>query len=144
MYYIFSWTFENVVCKMSAILFRPQWINSSQDRVDITCDDLKDISSRTTSDCWQLSFKQCVGLCVISWRLSYFHLIIIINSEIWIISRCLGLGHETMACAVCHIIFASSFGLDNIFHQAIFYTNSDRIQYLAHICAPGTRRDQTW
>ena len=28
-------------------------------------------------------------------------LIIIINSEVWTITHCLGLGHETMVCALC-------------------------------------------
>ena len=32
-------------------------------------------------------------------------LIIIIKSEVWTITRCLGLGHETMVCAVCLSIF---------------------------------------
>ena len=32
-------------------------------------------------------------------------LIIIIKSEVWPISHCLGLGHETMVCAVCLCIF---------------------------------------
>ena len=32
-------------------------------------------------------------------------LIIIIKSEVWTISHCLGLGHETMVCAVCLSIF---------------------------------------
>ena len=33
------------------------------------------------------------------------HLIVIIKSEIWIINHCLGLGHETMVCAVCLAMF---------------------------------------
>ena len=32
-------------------------------------------------------------------------LIIIIKSEVWTITHCLGLGHETMVCAVCLFIF---------------------------------------
>ena len=32
-------------------------------------------------------------------------LIIIIKSEVWTIIHCLGLGHETMVCAVCILIF---------------------------------------
>ena len=32
-------------------------------------------------------------------------LIIIIKSEVWSIIHCLGLGHETMVCAVCFSIF---------------------------------------
>ena len=33
------------------------------------------------------------------------YLIIIIKSEVWIINHCLGLGHETMVCAVCLTMF---------------------------------------
>ena len=35
-------------------------------------------------------------------------LIIIIKSEVWPITHCLGLGHETMVCAVCLSIFLSA------------------------------------
>ena len=34
-------------------------------------------------------------------------LIVIIKSELWTITHCLGLGHETMVCAVCLSIFLS-------------------------------------
>ena len=61
----------------------------------------------------QLSIIQYVGLCVFSLPISfvtieriYIHcLIIIIKSEVWTITHCLGLGHETMVCAVCLSIF---------------------------------------
>ena len=33
------------------------------------------------------------------------YLIIIIKSEVWTITHCLGLGHETMVCAVCRSVF---------------------------------------
>ena len=33
--------------------------------------------------------------------------LIIIKSEVWTIIQCLGLGHETMVCAVCLFIFLS-------------------------------------
>ena len=33
------------------------------------------------------------------------HVIIIIKSEVWIINHCLGLGHETMVCAVVLTMF---------------------------------------
>ena len=62
----------------------------------------------------QLSFVRCVG-CVFSayscvlwtlWKGIVLYLItIIIRSEIWIISHCLGLGHEMMVCIVFHAIF---------------------------------------
>ena len=45
----------------------------------------------------QLSIIQYVGLCAFS--------LPIIKSEIWTITHCLGLGHETMVCAVCLSIF---------------------------------------
>ena len=38
-------------------------------------------------------------------RIYILCLIIIIKSEVWTITHCLGLGHETMVCAVCFSIF---------------------------------------
>ena len=35
----------------------------------------------------------------------YILCLIIIKSEVWAITHCLGLGHETMVCAVCLSIF---------------------------------------
>ena len=60
-----------------------------------------------------LSIIQYVGLCVFSLPISFVMieriyilcLIIIIKSEVWTIAHCLGLGHETMVCAVCLSIF---------------------------------------
>ena len=59
------------------------------------------------------SIIQYVGLCVFSLptplvmigRIYILCLIIIIKSEVWTITHCLGLGHETMVCAVCLSIF---------------------------------------
>ena len=56
-----------------------------------------------------------LGLCVFSLPISFLMieriyilcLIIIIKSEVWSITHCLGLGHETMVCAVCLSIFLS-------------------------------------
>ena len=61
----------------------------------------------------QLSIIQYVGLCVFSLpipfvmieRIYILCLIIIIKSEVWTITHCLGLGHETMVCGVCLSIF---------------------------------------
>ena len=61
----------------------------------------------------QLSFIQCMGLCVFSLsiylmvivRIHVSYLIIIIISEVWPICHCLGLDHETMVCALCLSIF---------------------------------------
>ena len=39
-----------------------------------------------------------------SWE-CVLYLIIIIKPEVWIINYCLGLGHETMVCAVCRTMF---------------------------------------
>ena len=60
----------------------------------------------------QLSIIQYVGLCVFSLPISLVMIerisilcFIIIKSEVWIITHCLMLGHETMVCAVCLSIF---------------------------------------
>ena len=66
----------------------------------------------------QLSTIQYVGLCVFSWPISFVMieriyilcLIIIIKSEVWTITHCLGLGHETMVCVVCLSIFLLKLG----------------------------------
>ena len=60
-----------------------------------------------------LSIIQYVGLYVFSLPISVVMiekiyilcLIVIIKSEVWIITHCLGLGHETMVSAVCLSIF---------------------------------------
>ena len=60
-----------------------------------------------------LSIIQYVGLYVFSLPISLVMieiiyilcLIIIIKSEVWTITHCLGLGHETMVCAVCLFVF---------------------------------------
>ena len=67
----------------------------------------------------QLSIIHYVGLCVFSLPISFVMieilymlcLIIIIKSEVWTITHCLGLGHETMVCAVCLSIFLSIYKL---------------------------------
>ena len=70
----------------------------------------------------QLSIIQYVGLCVFSLPISFVMieriyilcLIIIIKSEVWTITHCLLLGHETMVCTVCLSIF---FFWDWMFHK---------------------------
>ena len=60
-----------------------------------------------------LSIIQYVGLCVFSLPIPLVMiesiyilcLTIIIKSEVWTITHCLELGHETMVCAVCLSIF---------------------------------------
>ena len=57
----------------------------------------------------QLSFMLYMGLCVFSLpiyrmiivKICVLYLVVIIKSEVWPICHCLGLGHETVACAVC-------------------------------------------
>ena len=61
----------------------------------------------------QLSIIQYVGLCVFSLPISFMMIeriyilcvLIIIKLKVWTITHCLGLGHETMVCAVCLSIF---------------------------------------
>ena len=56
----------------------------------------------------------CFQLNHFSWRLWFvLHLIIVLLSEIWIISHCLRLGHKTMASDVClAMFFLSLFGIN--------------------------------
>ena len=51
--------------------------------------------------CFQLQLT-CLLMIV---EILVIHSIITIKLEIWIISKCLGIGHETMVCAVCLAIF---------------------------------------
>ena len=74
---------------------------------------------------FQLSITQYVGLCVFSLPIPFVMieiiyilcLIIIINSEVWTITHCIGLGHETMVCAVCLSIFLSEFTSSNYYQR---------------------------
>ena len=50
--------------------------------------------------CLQLTQFACHGC-----ENVYFILFFIIKSEVWIVNHCLGLGHETMVCAVCLTMF---------------------------------------
>ena len=67
-----------------------------------------------------LSIVQYVGLYAFSIPISLvmierIHILclIIIKSEVWTITHCLGLGHETMVSAVCLSIFLLSLQIDN-------------------------------
>ena len=55
-------------------------------------------------DIWQLLLGYCTPCCHHE-MIYILCLIIIIKSEVWTITYCLGLGHETMVCAVCLSIF---------------------------------------
>ena len=75
------------------------------------------------------SIIQYVGLCVfrlptplltmerISIYIYILCLIIIIKSEVWTIIHCLGLGHETMVCAVCLSIFLITITITSLLIQ---------------------------
>ena len=93
---------------------------------------------------------QYVGLCVFSLpislvmieRIYILCLIIIIKSEVWIITHCLGLGHETMVCAVCLFVFLLIEGCSRSvkyeFFKSHLMTHSTiltRIKNLDTICA---------
>ena len=76
----------------------------------------------------QLFIIQYVGLCVFRLPISFvmieriyvFCLIIIIKSEVWTIAHCLGLGHETMVCAVClYILMMIELGLIFVCHNIL-------------------------
>ena len=55
--------------------------------------------------------KPCIKIMIV--RLFLLHLFANTKSEIWIISHCLGLGHDTMVCAVS--CYSSFDDLSNIF-----------------------------
>ena len=54
--------------------------------------------------CWAVRF-QFTDLFCDDWENIYILCLIIIKSEVWTITHCLGWGHETMMCAVCLSIF---------------------------------------
>ena len=60
------------------------------------------------------------------------YLIIIIKPEVWIINHCLGLGHETMVCAVCLTMFL--WGLCNIGYSR-WRHQMERFSALLALCA---------
>ena len=54
------------------------------------------------AECFQFTHFLC------DWENIYLlYLIIIIKSEVWTITHCLGLGHETIVCAGCRSVFLS-------------------------------------
>ena len=63
-------------------------------------------------------------------------LIIIIKSEVWTITHCLGLGHETMVCAVCLSIFLFSLFCKCVYMQAT--TLSQTLQLSPHLIKLGS------
>ena len=83
----------------------------------------------------QLSIIQYMGLYFVQftqfphdgWENIFLCLIIIIKSEVWTIIHCLGLGHETMVCAICLFIFLWG-QLISIFHSQISAYTSASVQ----------------
>ena len=97
-----------------------------------------------------LSIIHYVGLYVFSLpislvmieRIYLLCLIIIIKSEVWTITHCLELGHETMVSAVCISIFLSTFSAllalcagDFTGHRWISHTKSSDAGLWCLICA---------
>ena len=92
---------------------------------------------------YQLSIIQYVGPCVFSLPISFVMIeriyilcfIIIIKSEVWTITHCLGLGHETKVCAVYLSIFL--WVLMSWRHKepghAIIFTMLERMIWSPHI-----------
>ena len=84
--------------------------------------------------CLPISLTMIVRTCVL-------YLIIIINSDVWPICHCLGLGHETMLCAVCpyilthHLCFHTKSCI-NVLHNAHINLTKDRCkrQFSLGIC----------
>ena len=97
----------------------------------------------------QLTITQYVRLCVFSLTISFVMieriyvlcLIIIIKSEVWTITHCLGLGHETMVCAVCLSIFLTiNCCVELVWHLAEV-THRGRI---IHICISKMGENAPW
>ena len=77
------------------------------------------ITDYIRSKIWRQTANRVYNSCVFSvylfplwWLREYIYIyiscLIIIKYEVWTIIHCLGLGHETMACAVCLSIFLAS------------------------------------
>ena len=60
--------------------------------------------------CGAVCFSLPISIVMIE-RIHILCLIIIIKSEVWTITQCLGFGHETMVCTVCLSIFLSLLSL---------------------------------
>ena len=79
------------------------------------------------------------GLCVFSWpislvmieRIYILCLIIIIKSEVWTITHCLGLGHETMVCAVCLPVFLPT-GINHFMYESIQWGKALQCNAVSH------------
>ena len=75
---------------------RPQWVNL--------------LGPSDAIWCWRSTLVQVMACCLTAPshylnQYNVLYLIIIIKPEVWIINHCLGLGHETMVCAVCLTMF---------------------------------------
>ena len=72
--------------------------------------------------CWAVCFQFTHSPCDDWDNIYILCLIIIIKSEVWTTTHCLGLGHETMVCAVCLSIFLCF----RILHISNHYQISER------------------
>ena len=61
-------------------------------------------------------------------RIYILCLIIIIKSEVWTITHCLGLGHETMVSAVC--LYIKDFGDNKMYIYIYIYYSSKQDTFL--------------
>ena len=69
------------------------------------------------------------------WEKIYIRfLIIIIKSEVWTITHCLGLGHDTMVCAVCLFILKGVKWLSVEYHE-----NFQTFRWFSNILTRGFR-----
>ena len=71
-------------------------------------------------------------------RIHILCLIIIIKSEVWTITHCLGLGHETMVSAVCLSIFLSS-DISKKVKWEKFSNTGDHVSLVSNVLEMGTR-----
>ena len=86
----------------------------------------------------QLFIIQYIWCCVYSvcqsplWWLRWYILclIIIIKSEVWTITHCLGLGHETMVCAVCLYSYCIISEIANIIAVNMYIFTSIKSDYM--------------
>ena len=67
---------------------------------------------------WSFRWRESHIYFVIIERIYILCLIIIIKSEVWTVTHCLGLGHETMVCAVCLSIFLWHWSCPKTVHMA--------------------------
>ena len=96
--------------------------------------------------CFQFTHFPCYD-----WHNLYILCLVIIRSEVWIITHCLGIGQETMVCVVCLFIFLMGSCVINHFFWTYFpvwvlsdeltvhcislFTESGTVHVIAIICS---------